>query len=240
MPDAAFGPPVNLGSAINSSAGDTTAKVSADNRTLIFTSSRPGSLGPLDVWMSTRTEANAPWEPARHLSAPINTSSAGTFPVALSRDGLLLFLKSWRPLTEGSEPGAIYLSRRASNNEPFGPPVVIRPILGIGTGGADFCSLSDDGRTLYVGAYRTLFPDWAQLVQISITPLPQLTAPKGTATGKFTFELLGRDGAQYELQTSSNLGAWSPWLTTNTSSSVELSDPPPGPEARRFYRALSR
>ncbi len=118
--DAPFGAPANLGAAINSSADDDLAQISADNRTLVFASSRTGRLGDdTDIWMSSRPNATAPWEPARHLPAPIN-SSGGTFAVALSRDGLLLFLKSWRPLDPlvGSELSAIYLSRRASQDQP--------------------------------------------------------------------------------------------------------------------------
>ena len=99
--------------------------------------------------------------------------------------------------------------------------------------------LSDDGTTLYVGTYRTNYPDWAQLKQIDITPLPQLSTPKGTALGQFQFELLGREGANYEIQVSPDLSTWSPWLVTNASSSVQLKDAAFAVEGRRFYRALS-
>jgi hypothetical protein len=238
---AAFGAPVNLGSAINSSADDGGPQISADNRTLVFASSRSWASGQLEVWMSTRTNALAPWEPARHLPAPIN-HAGDTFASEISRDGLLLFLKSWRPITSpagAEEPGAIYICRRPSPDQRFGTPVLIQPILGIGTGGADACSLSDDGTTLYVGTYRTLYPDWAQLLQIDISPLPQLTTPKKNALGQFEFELSGREGANYELQTSPDLSNWNPWMTTNTASNLQLSDPVPAPEGRRFYRALS-
>jgi hypothetical protein len=238
--NAPFGVPVNLGAAINSAADDDPAFVSADGRTLMLGSNRSGGLGAGDIWMSTRTNAAAPWEPARHLPAPLNSSSGGTFPVALSRDGLLLFFKSWRTLVEGPEPGAIYLSRRASLDLPFGPPVVIRPILGIGTGGADYCSLSKDERTLYVGTYRTLYPDWPQLVQIEITHLPQLVAASTSLSGQFTFELTGRPGATYELQSSTDLSKWTSLLETNiTGGSVELSEPASDTVRLQYYRALS-
>ena len=95
-------------------------------------------------------------------------------------------------------------------------------------------------RRFYVGTYPTLYPDWPQVVQISITPLPQLKAPARNAIGEFRFELLGREGATYAIETSPDFRAWSPWLTTNATGSVKLSDPTPTPEGRRFYRALSR
>jgi hypothetical protein len=232
---------VNLGSAINSGSDDGIPQISADNRTLVFASSRALRLGQLEVWMSARTNALVPWEPAHHLAAPIN-HVGDTFPTEISRDGLLLFLKSWRPIAsspDAPEIGAIYLCRRLSHDQPFGPPVLIQPILGIGTGGADACSLSDDGTTLYVGTYRVLYPDWAQLLQIDVNQIPQLSAPKTIASGQFQFELTGREGANYEIQFSSDLKTWNSLLITNASSSVQLLDPAPAPGGRHFYRALS-
>ena len=234
-----FRTPVNLGPAVNSSSDDIAGYISADNLTMVFTSSRPGSLGYQDVWMSTRTNASAPWQPAVHLPPPINVSSQWNFPVGLSRDGLTMFLKSTRPISEGPEYAAMYVCHRPSADQPFGPPILIRALLGIGTGGLDYSSLSDDGRTLYVGTYRTQFPDWPQVVQIGITPLPQLTAAGRGAGGVFQLDLLGREGATYEIQTSPDLRTWTPWLTTNTAGSVRLSDPTPAQGGYRFYRVLS-
>lgn len=114
---------------------------------------------------------------------------------------------------------------------------MIRPILGIGTGGADMCSLSDDERTLYVGTYRQAYPDWAQLVQIPITPLPSLRA--GMTDRGFQVELQGRAGAIYQVQTSPDLVSWTPWLTTNTTDRVVLPETAPATEGGRFYRAVS-
>jgi hypothetical protein len=76
--------------------------------------------------------------------------------------------------------------------------------------------------------------------QIDITPLPQLGTPTGTGPGQLQLELLGREGANYEIQASPDLSTWAPWLTTNTASKVQLSDRIPAPEGRRFYRALSQ
>jgi hypothetical protein len=240
-PTAPFGPPVNLGSAINSSFDDYIPQISADNRTLIFSSSRSYGPDTLEVWMSTRTNALAPWEPALHLPAPIN-HAGDTFANELSRDGLLMFLKSWRPITDPSgapEPSALYVCGRLNRDQPFGAPVLIRPVLDIGTGGTDVCSLSDDGTTLSVGTFRAVYPYWPQFRQISITPIPQLTAPAKDGLGEFQFGLLGREGATYELQVSPDLNTWQPWLMTNTAGALQLSDPVPAPEGRRFYRALT-
>jgi hypothetical protein len=235
--DAPFGPPVNLGPAINSSDDEAEVLVSADNRTLVFSSNRPGRLGDQDIYMSTRTDALAPWEPARHLPAPINYSTGGTFPVVLSRDALTLFFKSWRPTPPGfPEPAAVYVCSRPSTSSSFGTPVLIRAILGIGTGGSGYCTLSDDGATLYVGTYRTLYPDWPQIVQLSLSSVPQLKALGRNAAGDFQLELSGREGASYQLESSPDLKSWTPWLTTNTPGTARLSVPTSGKPAG-FYRA---
>ena len=46
--------PVNLGAPLNSSAGDLLAALSRDGRTLVFTSTRIGGFGGMDIWMSAR------------------------------------------------------------------------------------------------------------------------------------------------------------------------------------------
>ncbi|MGK4301991.1 hypothetical protein, partial [Klebsiella pneumoniae] len=68
---------------------------------------------------------------------------------------------------------------------------MIRPILGIGTGGADLSNISDDGKTLYVGTYRTNCCEWPEVVQLSVTSLPQLSVAKNSGAGAVQLELLG-------------------------------------------------
>jgi len=48
--------PVNLGSPINTTSIDTNANLSSDRLTLFFCSDRPGGLGGLDLYVSTRTK----------------------------------------------------------------------------------------------------------------------------------------------------------------------------------------
>jgi hypothetical protein len=69
--------------------------------------------------------------------------------------------------------------------------------------------------------------------------LPQLTALGINGVGEFQFGLLGREGATYEIEVSNDLNSWSPWLTTNNSGNLLLSDPSAASKSRRIYRALS-
>src|SRR6266550_1801708 len=50
-----WSPPVNAGASLNSPFADVTPSISADGRTLIFASNRPGGFGGNDLYMATRT-----------------------------------------------------------------------------------------------------------------------------------------------------------------------------------------
>jgi hypothetical protein len=52
--DAAWSTPINLGAAVNTSANDGHPYLSADGRTLVFDSTRPGGLGGDDLYVMTR------------------------------------------------------------------------------------------------------------------------------------------------------------------------------------------
>ena len=59
--------PVNLGPKVNSSVRDGNPWISADGLTLLFSSTRPGSVGnegAFDIWQSTRSSVDEPLEQA--------------------------------------------------------------------------------------------------------------------------------------------------------------------------------
>jgi hypothetical protein len=53
-PNDSWSAPVNLGTPLNSPVNDLLPALSRDGRTLLFTSTRPGGVGGMDLWMSTR------------------------------------------------------------------------------------------------------------------------------------------------------------------------------------------
>ena len=62
-----------------------------DNRTLMFTSNRPGSIGNADLWMSVRPHAEAQFAPAVNVGKGVSTP-ANEHDVAILGDGKTIFL----------------------------------------------------------------------------------------------------------------------------------------------------
>jgi outer membrane protein OmpA-like peptidoglycan-associated protein len=67
-----WSPPQNLGAAVNSSEWDSQPSLSADGRTLYFTSTRRGGQGQEDLYVTT-LQPDGTWAPAKNLGTPVNT-----------------------------------------------------------------------------------------------------------------------------------------------------------------------
>lgn len=72
--------PVNMGQNVNSKFWDSQPSLSADGRTLYFSSDRPGGRGRMDIWVSSRNE-DGEWGIARNAGSPINTPGEEFSPV---------------------------------------------------------------------------------------------------------------------------------------------------------------
>lgn len=81
-----------LGDAINSSSLETSASMSSDGNTLLFSSNRPGGKGKLDLYIS-RKLPDGNWGVAQNLGNIINTPENEDFP-QLSEDGETLYFSS--------------------------------------------------------------------------------------------------------------------------------------------------
>ncbi|WP_045688586.1 OmpA family protein [Hymenobacter sp. AT01-02] len=71
--------PQNLGRNVNSPEWDSQPTLSADGRTLYFTSTRRGGRGQEDIYVTT-LGADGNWSPARNLGEPVNTSGKDMAP----------------------------------------------------------------------------------------------------------------------------------------------------------------
>lgn len=85
------------------------ANISRDGNRLYMASNRPGGLGGIDIWFSSRASADEPWGEPINAGAPVN-SAADDFCPTLTRDGHKFFFVSNRP--GGCGGPDIYVTRR--------------------------------------------------------------------------------------------------------------------------------
>lgn len=87
-----WSPARNMGPDINSRFFDSSPTISSDNRTLYFSSKRPGGQGGSDIWMAQLNSENR-WDPAVNLGPKINTSGNDEAPY-IHPDGKSLYFTS--------------------------------------------------------------------------------------------------------------------------------------------------
>jgi outer membrane protein OmpA-like peptidoglycan-associated protein len=84
--------PSNLGSPVNTKHWESTPSISADGKTIYFSSSRPGGFGGKDIWMSSLNEKNQ-WTDPQNLGANINSDGDELSPF-IHFDGKTLYYAS--------------------------------------------------------------------------------------------------------------------------------------------------
>ena len=124
--DADWGPPENLGPAVNTTREEAAASISADGLTLYFNTNWPGGQGSYDIYMTTRATRNDPWGQPTNLGPKVNSPQLDSH-ASISPDGLELYFISGRPGGYGSND--IYVSRRATTSDPWGDPVNLGPVV---------------------------------------------------------------------------------------------------------------
>ena len=149
-----WGPPVNLGPTINSSATDADVWISADGLELYFMSTRSGGYGGFDLWVTRRATENDPWGVPVNLG-PVVNSAYNEGGAGLSPDGLLLLLQdNGSPRPGGYGSSDFWLTRRASRSDPWQTPVNLGPKVN-GPGLEFLPRIAPDGHTLFFGSNRT-------------------------------------------------------------------------------------
>jgi hypothetical protein len=93
-PDETFGPAV-LVEELSSLSRDRLPSIRRDGLEMFLGSNRPGTLGFLDIWVSTRANTSDPWSTPVNLGSVIN-SAAGDARAVLSFDGTALYFHSTR------------------------------------------------------------------------------------------------------------------------------------------------
>jgi len=154
--DEEWGEAVNLGPVVNSSVNDGGPCISADGLSLYFASMRSGGFGACDLWVTTRATKDDLWGEPVNLGPIVNSTYAEWGP-CISPDGLTLFFDSGfgggSPRTGGFGRSDLWVTRRASKDEPWGKPVNLGPI--VNTAANEIRpSISSDGSTLYFSSTR--------------------------------------------------------------------------------------
>ena len=99
--------PVNVGTPVNSPNWESQPSVSADDRILFFSSSRPGGVGGKDIWFSVLKE-NSKWASPVNLGNTINTEGDEMSPFIHFDGKTLYFASDGRPGMGGFD---IYFAR---------------------------------------------------------------------------------------------------------------------------------
>jgi outer membrane protein OmpA-like peptidoglycan-associated protein len=90
--DGKWSEPSNLGTPVNTKHWESTPSISANGRTLYFSSSRPGGFGGKDIWM-TRLDKRNQWTEPVNLGEKINTEGDEMSPF-IHFDGKTLYYAS--------------------------------------------------------------------------------------------------------------------------------------------------
>ncbi|MDX5417938.1 MAG: OmpA family protein [Hymenobacteraceae bacterium] len=109
--------PKNMGPMVNSKAWDSQPSLSADGRTLYFTSTRGGGIGKEDIWV-TYLKEDGSWQKPENMGEPVNTKGRDMAPFVhvsgstlyfvsdghLGMGGLDVFMTSQGPGQKWSNP----------------------------------------------------------------------------------------------------------------------------------------
>ena len=146
-PTGAFSAPTPLTS-VNSSAPDQLPRLSADGLLLMLGSTRAGSLGGSDLWLSTRSDVRSAF-PTPVNWTELNTASQEDA-ASLSRDGLVVYFVSDRAGGLGGRD--IWTATRASPQARFGAAQNLS-VVNSASSDAE-CVLTVDGRELFFSSAR--------------------------------------------------------------------------------------
>lgn len=121
----------------------TSPEISSDGLTLIYSTTEPDSPKDLDLWITTRTTTDSPWNSPVEL-AEVNSDSEDSG-AALSDDGLTLLFHTGRKGWKGAAD--LWQSQRPSIDAAFEKPVSLGPVLNVDASDSD-PTLSSDGCVL--------------------------------------------------------------------------------------------
>ena len=117
--------PVHLDNRINTPGFEGKPALSSDGLELYFVSDRPGALGgpgDQDIYVTRRNSVNSAWGAPERVPPPVSSTFFDITPT-ISLDGLALYFASNRPGPFSPPWPDLWVSQRASVNQPWGPAV---------------------------------------------------------------------------------------------------------------------
>jgi len=208
--------------------------LSADGRTLYFTSDRPGGYGRWDLWVSERISPDAEWGDPVNLGPEVNTAAAEVMPT-ISADGLTLCFGDGNPFQWRARNGTannyqIWMTTRATRQSPWETPVELEPPVS-SPSIDDYPHLTTDGLSLYFASAR---PEsfGLNVAQRAAPSGPWLTVSNlGSAINVSAswnaFPWLTPDGLRliYQSDRSGGRGGYDLWMSTRPSNSAAWPTP---------------
>jgi hypothetical protein len=119
QPDETFGPATQI-LELNTTAAERRPAIRRDGLEMILTSNRPGCLGALDLWMTTRPTTADPWSTLVNLGSEINGPHAGgtaslaqAAGAAFSFDGMSLYFQASKHALPGFGNYDLFVTTRS-------------------------------------------------------------------------------------------------------------------------------
>ncbi|HOU97712.1 MAG TPA: hypothetical protein PLP65_02595 [Bacteroidales bacterium] len=150
----------NLGPSINSTYTDASPSITADGKTLIYTSRRPDNVGGKfdfnaecyydDIYISKWDDQKQDWAPSKNIGAPINTDFHDAN-MSISPDGNTIFI--YKNIEGITQSGDIYFSTKSPTGEWSEPKPILNKLINSSYFESSAC-ITADGNTMFFVSER--------------------------------------------------------------------------------------
>lgn len=124
--------PANIGPPINTEWDDNVPVLTKDEKTLFFTSNRPGGSGGEDIWVSYRRNKNARWGQPVNLGPGINTEYTDRMR-SITSNGRVILFQSDRPGGNGGTDIWAIARKNPNDDLAWSRPVNLGPVINTGS-----------------------------------------------------------------------------------------------------------